>query len=251
MNIVPVFYFISNNFGDALSPYIIRKKTNLEVAYVSGDSDITKYMVTGSILNHGNNNCIVWGCGIANKDDTVIQKDIRLVRGVLTAKYIKEQGIKFDETKIGDPALILSHLYNFDCEREYISIAPHYIDAYLVSKGNVDGLQWIDVNDSIENVIVKLKKSKIVFTSSLHIIIACHSYGIPVVWCKFSNYILGDGTKYYDHYLTMGVPEEDIFCLDLRNRKNFYNIFKNQIESHKSLHIPEKIISNILETFPI
>jgi pyruvyltransferase len=253
MNIIPSFYFISNNFGDALTPYILKNMTGREVGWVDSNSDISKYMVTGSILNHGNNNCIVWGCGLAGRYDQVIQKDIRLVRGKLTAQIIKEQNISFDDTKYGDPALILSDILNVsEKEKEFISIAPHYIDAYEVSKGNVDDLQWIDVNDSIENVVNKITSSKIVFTSSLHIIITCHSYKIPVVWCQFTNNILGDGTKYYDHYLSMGLDQSDIKCFDLRNNNNYKHLFNEVFDTYNYvLDVPENVIRNIKETFPL
>lgn len=244
------FWFSSNNFGDAISPFLIKIIGDTE-AFHTSDRFATEHLIcTGSILNHATSKSVVWGAGLAYSSDHVNKCDIRAVRGVLTGNILKNLGVKFNPV-FGDPALLLGHILPSELEKENISIAPHYVDAEIVAKGNLYGLEFIDVNAPIIDILWKINRSKLVVTSSLHIIIACHAYGIPVVWCKFSDRILGDDLKYFDHFVTMGVRREDVKFLDLKD----CNDYSKEIHYISSLNVKpltpsDEIIESLLNSFP-
>jgi len=56
---------LSDNFGDKLTPYLVEKISGKKCIWSPPDSDILKYVVTGSILNWEIKNAIAWGAGIA------------------------------------------------------------------------------------------------------------------------------------------------------------------------------------------
>src|SRR3990172_4808712 len=101
---------LSDNFGDKLTPYLIEKISGKKCVWSHPETDIIKYLVTGSILNWDIKFAVVWGCGVANKSDTVIMGDIRAVRGELS-KYIALLSNPDTNVAIGDPALLLPRIY--------------------------------------------------------------------------------------------------------------------------------------------
>lgn len=219
---IPAFWYSSNNFGDALTPYLIKKISGKIPLWVSQTEDCDKVLVTGSILNNEINNGIIWGCGIANTNDPIPQhKEIRAVRGKLTGESCRRQGIKFDEV-YGDPALLLPRFYNPSISKKYkFGIIPHYVDAYSVySKVDLDkfeelGIKVIDVMQEVEPFINDVLSCQKIISSTLHGIICAHAYGIPCDWVKFTDRIGGDDFKYKDYYSTTWRPEFNF--IDLRN----------------------------------
>jgi hypothetical protein len=90
MDNVNVFWYLSNNFGDAVTHYIVKNFCKKNPIWVEAENEAQKYMLTGSILNVESPNAIVWGAGIAWKDDIIPNHDIIAVRGYLTLKRLKE-----------------------------------------------------------------------------------------------------------------------------------------------------------------
>jgi pyruvyltransferase len=207
------FWCLSSNFGDALTPYIIKKISGVDAVFTSPESVYTKVMVTGSILNWECKNSIVWGCGLANRLDTVPSShDIQAVRGPIS-KYIAEsQGVKVPKV-YGDPALLLPRLYTpSKPERTYtVGIIPHYVDLPSVLEFNEDrdDVLVINVLSPVEIVLDQIASCGKLFSSSLHGIIASHAYNKPCKRLVLSDNILGDGTKFMDYFASIGQDVDD------------------------------------------
>ena len=149
MQNVNVFWYLSNNFGDAVTHYIVKKLFKKNPIWVEPSNEAEKYILTGSILNVETPNAIVWGAGIAWSDEIIPNHDIIAVRGNLTLKRLKEyreyQSSVYDEEgnrlewmtfdtssiEVGDPVLALPHIYDTKVEKKYkVGIVPHYIDSF-------------------------------------------------------------------------------------------------------------------------
>jgi pyruvyltransferase len=210
-NFIPAFWYSSNNFGDALTHYLIKKISGKLPVLVDKDTDTEKYMVTGSILNNKAKKATVWGCGVAWSDDKIYQHEkICAVRGLLTGKLCKEQEIEFDEV-YGDPALLLPRFYTPKSEKKYkLGILPHYVDTFTVMTKlgcneetlAENGILIIDILGSIEDVIEQIASCDKIISSTLHGLITAHVYGVPADWTKFTDFIGGDGFKFSDYYST-------------------------------------------------
>lgn len=205
-NIIYAYWCLSPNFGDALTPYILNKMTGKEVAFSPTYSDVPKYMLTGSILNHECTNAIVWGAGIANDSDNITIRNVVATRGFNSLFKAKLNGVDISKTLVGDPCLIMPMLYKPAVEKKYrVGILPHYVDAEVVTYGYelAEDVLLINVLDPVEKVIDDICSCEKVVSSSLHGLIACDAYKIPNKWVTFSvGRILGDGFKYYDYYST-------------------------------------------------
>jgi len=209
---VKAYWCKSNNFGDALTPWILAKLTGKPVEYTEPSNRETVYMITGSILNWKLTNAVVWGCGLANMTDMVNKdyKEIRAVRGPFTARIAKENSDVMVPDVYGDPALLLPRWYNPPISKKYrLGIIPHCIEYHNV----VNRLDYlpedviiIDLLSQITAVIDVILSCEVCISSSLHGIIASHAYGIPCRHIIFTNKVLGDGVKFFDYYRSVGIP---------------------------------------------
>lgn len=229
MKYTPLYYYLSNNFGDAMSHYIASKISGKQPVLLDKNDDNVKYMVTGSILNNEVKNAIAWGCGVAFSNDTIpLKTKILAVRGRLTGELCKEQGVPFDEV-YGDPALLMPRLYTpKDKSKKYkLGIIPHYVDLKIVmDKINVSdadlqarGIKIINVCDDVESVVDQIVQCEKTISSSLHGIITSHAYGVPSLWTKFSDGLIGgDDFKFLDYFSTTNISTNAFY--DLRGEFN-------------------------------
>ena len=209
---VPAFWHNSPNFGDALTPWLIRAITGHEALWTN-DHRAFKYMVTGSILNDPiAETCIVWGAGVANRD-TYIRKpvEIRAVRGPRTREILLRCGIECPEV-YGDPGLLSPRFFTptgWGTKYE-LGVIPHVVD-YNYAREKYwknPNVLVIDLMRPVPEVLELISQCKTLVSSSLHGIIASHAYGKPCGWVKFSGKILGDNTKFYDYYESVGKFDE-------------------------------------------
>ena len=195
-----------------------RKPTFVNNAYSGGDIN---YILAGSLLHWADHNSIVWGAGYLKKDSKVkvAPSEIHAVRGKLTRASLLAQGIDCPEV-YGDPGLILPLIYKAPLipKRYKIGVIPHYIDAHvyssLVNVRSQAGVVYIDILSAIHTIISKMLECEVIFSSSLHGLIFADAYGIPNVWARFSNKILGGNFKYLDYFSSVGRTETEPVIID-------------------------------------
>lgn len=205
----------NRNFGDLLTPYLIEKIASKKPFLCSRHSFKEYYVVTGSILGQTNRNAIVWGSGIlSTKDKITFPKKIFAVRGPLTRQRLLDLGYNCPEV-YGDPALLLPRFYKPKVKKRYtLGIIPHYVDYELIKQQiKSDKVLVINLLDPIEKVIEDINKCKRTISSSLHGLIVSHAYKIPSVWVEFSDKLAGDGTKFNDYFLSVGIKPYKPFNL--------------------------------------
>tara|TARA_R100000700_G_C3151625_1_gene130118 strand:+ start:99 stop:953 length:855 start_codon:yes stop_codon:yes gene_type:complete len=233
---VPLYTFLGN-FGDALSPYLVKKIANKEVHYLNlgfnnKDRNDFGYMAVGSIASLAGSSTKVWGSGILDIN-LCPSKDAEFfaVRGPITRMWLEFQGFNVPEI-YGDPALLLPRFYNKEVKIKHkIGIIPHYIHSKLCKEKfeesfiiDLSGHCGNELDGKIETTIDKIRSCKLIVSTSLHGIIVAHAYGIPAIWATFSaskQKLLGGKwqyMKFQDYYLSVGLmpPKSP---LDLSNKK--------------------------------
>lgn len=193
-----------NNFGDKLSPVLYKHLTGRDAVFRPKTFKGKKFVSIGSILNWASPGDIVWGAGLARRTDNV-SKDlfIKAVRGPLTRDICLSRGVKAPEV-YGDPAMLLPLFY----ERSPVitttlGIIPHIVDIPHVRIAG-PGIKIINLTDPIDKVIKDITECVAVISSSLHGLIVADAYDIPNMWVKITDKVLGDGTKFNDHFLAVG-----------------------------------------------
>lgn len=218
------------NFGDKLNPIILKYLFDKPVVHserVINFFHKPTIIFIGSILgNLKGSEYIIMGAGF-KRDSQKIKfkhKKIIAVRGPLTRKTLIKNNI--DCPKIYcDPVLLLSEIFPY---KNYLKvwdlgIIPHYVDKeYLKAIRIKDyGLKYkiIDVFSSIDDIVEDIKKCKYIVSSSLHGIVAAHSYSIPTTRMVISDKIKGGDYKFNDYYGSMGEKAHNVYkisgCLDL------------------------------------
>lgn len=196
------------NFGDALTPWLIRRITGATPVYCRRGP---VYMVTGSIIKHTTSRAIVWGCGVISAKDVPHEPPLKVcaVRGPVTRQRLLDLGIEVPEV-YGDPALLLPRLYPIPPRPRYeVGVVPHFVhyDAIAARFADRPDVKVVNLLRSTEEVVDSITSCRRLISSSLHGLIVAHAYGVPCLWIKFMNSQLsGDDSKFRDYFGSVHLP---------------------------------------------
>ena len=205
------------NYGDWLTPFIFNHYTDSKLIFQSLTTQARKkHLVSlGSVGRFIKSNSVVVGTGVSSFKHALNPKaDYISVRGPHTAELLLQSGGPKVES-FGDPAVVLSRILPFSRSETNgrIAFIRHHthLQAPVKLPKNYDELSvQISHPNDIVAFIEKLHEYESVVTSAMHVMITCHSYGIPcalVVFDGFEDYVHGDGIKYSDYALGAGVAE--------------------------------------------
>jgi hypothetical protein len=218
------------NYGDLLTPYFLYKE-NIPFIYCR-EFIGNKVVGAGSIIaGSAKNQTQVWGSGMIRKNTVIdINNNFLAVRGPRTLSKLKELGADTSNTVLGDPGLLLKKYYIPNINKKYkLGVIAHMQDHDILkkylndNKSRYTNTLLIKSNRrdiaEIEQYIDEVNSCDKIISTSLHGIITCHAYGIPVEWLQVTKKLLGDGTKFLDHFEALGIsnvsplttlPSEDI-----------------------------------------
>ncbi|WP_194852168.1 polysaccharide pyruvyl transferase family protein [Nonlabens antarcticus] len=226
------------NYGDLLGKYLAEKISGKNATWVRASKFYIKnvwqpvYVTIGSILEHVGRHCIVWGSGINHRDSQIANATFMAVRGPLSRKRLLDLGYNCPEV-YGDPALLLPRFYQPKGQKQFkLGIIPHISDYKQVSEmyNGSQGIKVIDFNtNDIEQTTDELCSCEQIISSSLHGVIVAHAYGIPAVQVQFSHRIYGDGVKYHDYFLSVGLAAYNPYFVEEFCDRDFW---VNFIEEH-------------------
>lgn len=217
------------NFGDWLSPLVVSQISGRSVLYVppTAPTQSTHLVSVGSIGRFIMPRSIVVGTGVSSTDIELDPKARYLsVRGPVTAQLLRDSGGP-DVESFGDPGALLSRI--LPVERGATNgrrlLVRHFKHANvpLALPDDMDetGVQMSHPGD-IEDLVRMLNRYDSVVTSAMHVMIACHSYGIPCALIGFEGLesaVHGTGVKYGDYCRGVGlatVHEPTLVGFDLR-----------------------------------
>jgi pyruvyltransferase len=170
-----------NNFGDCLSPDILRYYGFTPIYSQVKNSEI---ILAGTVLQWipEDYDGIILGTGGVNQKYFFPKAKILGVRGKITLNNIQNRKI---DLVLGDPGLIMNLIYPEPVKQIYeLGIIPHFVDKdhRIVEKWKnrfKDKALIIDVLRPPSKVIKDIKKCKHIISSSLHGLIIADAYSIP------------------------------------------------------------------------
>lgn len=218
------------NYGDLLGKYLVEKISGRPVTWLRANRFYLRnlwepvYVTIGSVLDHIGAHCTVWGSGIISKDVQVPPANILAVRGPLSRKRLQQLNIYCPEV-YGDPALLLPRYFFPKVTKQFvIGIIPHindYPEVVTLYK-DVKEIVVIDfMTNDIEMTTREILECEQIISSSLHGIILAHAYRIPAVQVSFSDKIFGDGIKYHDYYLSVGLEVYEPLVIESSTTTDF------------------------------
>jgi hypothetical protein len=259
-----------SNLGDILSPMIVEMLSQRDVRWLDsiGGSDTfwrifrkclyfaiklkwkklviyiaspyrKKMLAIGSVIRHSDKRTNVWGAGIMTRYEKIKGGFFFAVRGYKTIERLQELGLAAPPV-VGDPALLLRRLITQKKEPVYeYGLIPHIVDYDdCVEKYKHLPIQFINMGDTdVHKTLSQIVKCKRIFSSSLHGLIIAHTYGIPALWCQFSDKIGGDNIKFLDYFSSVNLIEYKPLR-DLYDENSFEQLFEN----NKQYALPENEI---------
>jgi hypothetical protein len=205
------------NFGDWLSPYIVQRSAGSRVQFQppTATSDGPNMVAVGSIGRYIQSRSVVVGTGISRPDTTFdTSAQYISLRGPLTAQALrKSAGPGIDS--FGDPGLLMSRLLPLHRGETNGRVAlvrdTTHTDLPVTLPETMDELSVFRSRPAeIEQFLSTLIGYDGVVTSAVHVMIACHSYGIPCELVTFKdaeNAVHGAGLEYRDYLLGAGLDE--------------------------------------------
>ncbi len=218
-----LLYFIpySNNFGDELNEYIIRKmisNSDTIVYFINLAApkryikDLKSFSLIGSIMHLLPRNTDIIGSGV-NPNYPHINKKLNILalRGDLSKQYLNYKlGYKIDKIIFGDPALLIPRLFPewldpLPFSEKEIGIIPHFndipeIEIFKNSDNSFD-FECCYPNQSAKIVIDFIRSKKIIISSSLHGIILSEMLGKDVKWVMFEGSLKSESEfKYLEYF---------------------------------------------------
>lgn len=201
------------NFGDSLSPLVVRLLSGAEVAYAPIER--CDLVAAGSLLNAVIRRqwrrtlawrlepIKVWGTGSLSRRrlDARPRLAIAAVRGPLTRDAM---GLP-KSTALGDPGILVDRLVGRSARAHRWGIVPHYVDYSLPAVQEM-------ARRTPDSCIVDLRQPDVLATartiascdfilsSSLHGLIAADAFGIPSVWVSLSDGLVGGDWKFRDYF---------------------------------------------------
>jgi hypothetical protein len=207
------------NYGDWLAPYIVNHYTDQNLVYQSLTSRAPRqHLVTiGSVGRFIKPSSVVVGTGVSSHDYPLNSKAKYFsVRGPRTAELLRNSGGPVIEN-YGDPAIVLRNVLPLErgATNGRIAFVRHFkhIQAPVTLPENMDEFNvLLSHPDEIKHFIETLNRYDSVVTSAMHVMITCHSYGIPcalVSFLGFEDKVHGTGIKYGDYSLGAGLEPLD------------------------------------------
>lgn len=198
-----------NNFGDCLSPDIMRHYGLTPVYASQKKSDI---ILAGSILQWVPKDYSGYIIGTGGDDFKYDFPNAKIlaVRGYKTLSNLKiKEGVL-----LGDPGLLMPYIFNIKKKRIYkLGIIPHFVDyntdvinrwKYKFKQENV---LFINVLRTPKEVISDILECENIISSSLHGLIIADAYHIPNV--RFINRVTMPtyfyDYKFDDYYSSLGI----------------------------------------------
>ena len=188
------------NFGDALGPRLL-ETVGVRAEWAAPPQ--AKLVTAGSVLGKFKPNWrgVVWGTGFIEEGPRhrVPSARVLSVRGELT----RERAGLPSSTPLGDPGVLsgdLAPAYAGVMSGRDV-IVPHYVD-HEMEQRHPDALVG-DIDGDAKELLGLIAGADIVFTSSLHALIAADALGVPHVWEPCER-VTGGAFKFNDYLSAFG-----------------------------------------------
>lgn len=200
---IDCYWFRHPNVGDTLGPVLIESLTDKIVTY---SENAGKLITVGSIITQAKEGDTIWGSGLIRDIFVTLPKvNVLALRGPLTAHRCN-----LDTDVYGDPGILMSRIYQPKTQKIYDrGYTPHYIDQDIFKQKPLkENELFIDVLQPHYKVIDQINQCKEIVSSSLHGIVLAESYGIPAIYTKYSDNVIGGEFKFKDYLLGTGRTED-------------------------------------------
>lgn len=220
-----------NNIGDCLAPWLVEKVSGKTFPYSNPLERRGEHLfAVGSILSAATDDCVIWGSGFIRENDKIKKRPriISAVRGPLTAERLRTLGVSVPKKIYGDPAILVPLFMPTirSIDDRPIGLIPHYVDKDAIRRAKLFSCKRakiIDIEtDDLGSFVRDLMTCELVVSSSLHGVILAEAFGIPAIWAKFDDRVVGGEFKFLDYFRSTGRDPRV---------EDFYNLTEKSLSS--------------------
>lgn len=223
------------NFGEALVPSIVEHFGFRYLPDLPIHSHRSKFkLLTISSefncnfiakLSRQQHHVVVWGSGYSEGGIPArTAADIRALRGTRTMELL---GI--NDVVTCDPGFLIAEIFpNESSPTKGELWAPHWSNRKRIGWA---GTELFDVEvrrSKLREEIDRLCQSSFIYTSSIHVAVACMAYRIPFATCLADEDTINKPFKWADLWSTLNVPH--LWCRSKETAHNWYDAFGSKIQ---------------------
>ena len=238
------------NWGDDLNPWLFTRLTGTKPIYCS-HLDVPRLLMAGSILDLAGPKDSCWGSGFinGNRGRSIRLASAAAVRGPLTAEILEQCGSPASSI-FGDPGLLAAAFVQTGGDKTHRwAVVPHYIDSDQGTRLAAQvSARVVPVSLPIEEFVKQIASAERVFSSSLHGLICAESLGIPAVWVKFSDNVLGGAFKFHDYIAGTDREFRSVYPLDFRS--DYVSELTMQKYPALEMFDLKNVVDRLLKAFP-
>ena len=233
------------NFGDDINPSFYEKLSGTPIRLEVNQSK-PHFLGMGSILERATDSSKILGSGfIAQPDSPVnLPGSIIAVRGKLSRAAISN----YPDVLLGDPMVLLSEIYSAPVgKKNKMGLVPHVSQVNNFRRIAPPGVIIIDPSVEPWSVIRAIAESDFIISQSLHGLIVADALGIPNLWIKPANQMIGGDFKFLDYFSTLDSPKESyILSKELLEKPPLENFKVGKYLYDKSVY--HRKISSVVNT---
>lgn len=192
------------NFGDGLAPLLAEWALGRRVLHAPAAVN-GKLLTIGSVIDRARPRDVVWGSGLLvdGRVDLPRSTDVLAVRGPLTADRC---GLTA-EVPFGDPGVLVPLFVprTVPPDGRTLVVMNHREDEVL-HRLVAAGHDVVSAGAPHDEVVERIQRASVVFSSSLHGLVAAEAYGTPAVHVVLSDRVIGGTFKFRDYYEGTGRP---------------------------------------------
>ena len=205
--------FLNGNAGDIITKDIISKRYGCDSSNIHNSGN--RLLVTGSIAHNIMDGDVICGVGTKGKNIPKYKRNLKIigVRGPITSEVFKSAGYDVSHIKFNlDPGLLIRFfgILDVDVEPRGKIFIPHYRERNYYRNKLPSNIRFVDIDNTPKRLAMEIKKSEIVYSSSLHGLIFSHALERPCVFVKplTDEPIL----KFQDYYASVNIPFPNPLC---------------------------------------
>jgi pyruvyltransferase len=203
------------NVGDRVTPLVLEAITGRPVRRIS-DLSRPHILSVGSLMAWATPASQIWGTGVIDPEGGVGRSRkgaVHALRGPLTHRALRRGGVALADVPFGDPGFLAPALLGVTrsgAPTFPVGLVAHYLDrhdpglrAMLTSAGVAD----LDVSEPPAAFLGRMADCAAVISTSLHGLVFAEALGIPSLWVKAGDRLIGGDFKFADWFATTARPQ--------------------------------------------
>lgn len=218
------------NAGDIFNRDLIRWLYGANPRNISDEG--RRLLIVGSVMNVIRPNDVLCGIGWKGNQEFDHKNILNTcliygLRGPLTYDVLKRNNVKLDQIKfLLDPGLLIKRVYGIKTESyeaKDVVFIPHYREyGQYLGKRLPKGILLMKVDSRPKRLAISILQAKLVFTSSLHVIVFSHALNRPCIFVRPQTE--EPLFKYQDYFASVDLdyprPLDNIYGAKFQNIKD-------------------------------